>query len=288
MNLTKSQEEQIIAAVMEAGSYILTAHDIKKGVVAKPGDDNFVTEYDIGAQKMLMNHLSIIVPGARFLAEEDASVEVSADTSTDKTADNTNSGAIFIIDPIDGTTNFIYGYRKSAISIALAFGGSVIFGCVYDPYLDELFYARRGVGAFLLAGDGTPHQIHVSERPLYDSLVSFGTSPYEKHLSEPTFRLAEALFHRSRDVRRSGSAALDICYVASGRCGLFFEMSLSTWDFAAAALILTEAGGKITTIDGKELPSSDGVKSSVLAGGERALADFALEGLADIVKDYLQ
>ncbi|HOQ14959.1 MAG TPA: hypothetical protein PKZ58_07765, partial [Bacillota bacterium] len=84
MNLTKSQEEQIIAAVMEAGSYILTAHDIKKGVVAKPGDDNFVTEYDIGAQKMLMNHLSIIVPGARFLAEEDASVEVSADTSTDK------------------------------------------------------------------------------------------------------------------------------------------------------------------------------------------------------------
>lgn len=282
MELTKAQENQIIAAVKEAGRYILTAHDIRRGIIAKPGDDNFVTEYDIGAQRMLMKRLSDVVSGARFLAEE---ADVSADTSADNTADNTNNGAIFIIDPIDGTTNFIYGYRKSAISVAYVFGGTVVFGCVYDPYLDELFYARRGVGAFLLAGDANPYPIHVSERPLYDSLVSFGTSPYEKHLAEPTFHLAEALFHRSRDVRRSGSAALDICYVAAGRCGLFFEFSLSTWDFAAAALILTEAGGKITAIDGKQLPSSDGRKSSVLAGGERALADFASAGLADIIKD---
>ena len=158
------------------------------------------------------------------------------------------SGAFFIVDPIDGTTNFIRDYHASSISVALVVDGAAEFGVVYNPYLDEMFTARRGYGAFC-----NGKRLHVSSEPIENALVVFGTSPYREDLSEKSFKLAYAYFKRAADVRRSGSAALDLCAVAAGRADLFFELSLSPWDYAAGALVVEEAGGVVSDPDGGKL-----------------------------------
>lgn len=136
----------------------------------------------------------------------------------------------------------------SAISVGLALDGERYMGVVYNPYLDEMFTAVRGQGAFL---NGMP--IHVSPEPLENGVVLFGTAPYYEELNQKSFELAYDYFKRSLDVRRSGSAALDLCSVAAGRAELFFELRLCPWDFAAGSLIVEEAGGKVTTVEGAQL-----------------------------------
>lgn len=155
---------------------------------------------------------------------------------------------IYIVDPIDGTTNFMKGYQMSAISAALAKDGEVICGVVYNPYLDELFTAGKGQGAFL---NGKP--IHVSGAPLSEGLVLFGTSPYHESLAEQSFQTAYQYFKQALDVRRSGSAALDLCSIAAGRAELFFELILQPWDYAAGSLLIQEAGGVITDMEGGQI-----------------------------------
>ena len=161
----------------------------------------------------------------------------------------------FIVDPIDGTTNFIKDYHASAISIALLDEGQVVIGVVYNPYLDEMFWAERGMGAFC-----NGERIHVSDQPLENGLVLFGASPYDKQLWKRSFELAYAYFEKALDIRRSGSAALDLCSIAAGRAEVYFELQLSPWDYAAGSLIVEEAGGVVTGIDGEpiqfERPSS--------------------------------
>ncbi len=260
--------EPIIAAVIKAGSAIVTAHDVESGILVKPGDDNFATEWDLLTQKRLVASLASIAPDAVFLAEEEPDASLSALYAF--TATVPDKGTCFVIDPIDGTTNFIHGMKLSAVSVALIHDGVTAFGCVYNPYLDECFHATVGGGAFIRRrGSDTP--ISVSERALSDALVGFGTTPYDKAHADDTFSRVCDFFRICRDVRRGGSAALDVCYVAAGRFDVFFEMSLSPWDFAAAALILREAGGILTDIDGQELQSV--TKSSVLATNVAARAE---------------
>ena len=135
-----------------------------------------------------------------------------------------------------------------------------------------MFYAQRGKGAFL---NGQP--LHVSSNQLEEGLVCFGTSPYYAELIEQTFDLVKTLHKASLDVRRSGSAALDLCDIASGRCELFFECRLSPWDYAAGSLIVQEAGGRISRMDGTGISLDKGC--SVLAGGPAAWEDyFEMEG----------
>ena len=145
-----------------------------------------------------------------------------------------------------------------SISVALAVDGAVELGVIYNPYLDELFTARRGRGAFC---NGKP--IRVSSEPLENGIVIFGTSPYNKEVSEKSFKLAYEYHRRALDVRRTGSAAIDLCNIAAGRAELFFELILSPWDYAAGALIVEEAGGIVTDADGRTLPL--GRKCSVVA-----------------------
>ena len=152
------------------------------------------------------------------------------------------------MDPIDGTTNFVRDLRQSAISVALAKDGVIEYGVVLDPYKAELFSARRGGGAFL---NGS--LIHVSDRPLSQGVFGMGTAIYRREYLAPTMRLTEQLFRRSCDFRRMGAAALDLCNVACGRTELFFEYSLCPWDYAAGSLLVTEAGGVISTLDGQPL-----------------------------------
>ncbi len=240
--------------VREAGKIVLSARNIHEGIESKQGRANFVTQYDVEVQTFLINELSKKFPEAGFIGEEGDNEEVKSDYC-------------FIIDPIDGTTNFIYDYHHSAISVGLQYKGEMILGVVFNPYLDEMFHAEKGKGAFLNGGP-----IKVLDEGLADGIVGFGTAPYYRDKADETFELVRKLFDKCLDIRRSGSAALDLCYVAAGRFVLFCEKVVCTWDYAAASLIITEAGGKISTIEGEKMPFS--IPTSVLAAGSKAFEEF--------------
>lgn len=245
--------ELIIGAVRDCADIILKAHDIDTGIETKDGAANFVTKYDKTVQDELFKKLKSILPEAHLIGEEESE------------HDSVDSGYAFIVDPIDGTTNFIKDYKMSAISVGLLKDGKPHIGVVYNPYLKEMFSAEEGKGAWL-----NGHAIHVSDKELSEGLVLFGTSPYNRQLADVTFGYMRQLYDVSLDVRRSGSAALDLCSIAAGRAEVYFEMILSPWDFAAGALIVTEAGGVVSTLDREELCYDK--KCSVLAAGKRAYA----------------
>ena len=221
----------------EAGKIVRSAGDIAAKTHIKTSAADLVTEYDVAVEDFLKEKLLALLPDAVFFGEEEA---LQGDPS---------KGWVFIVDPIDGTTNFVRGFRQSGISIALAREGQVEYGVVYDPYREELFSAQRGVGAFL---NGQP--IHVSDKPLSEGIFIMGTAIYKREYIDPSMSLTTQLLRRSCDFRRFGAAAQDLCYVACGRAELFFEYSLSPWDYAAGSLIVTEAGGVASTVEGTALP----------------------------------
>jgi len=232
--------DQIIAIVKQAGEIVLSARDVASQTHEKTSAADLVTEYDLAVERFLKEALPPLMPGSVFFGEEEA-----------KDADPSRGWA-FIVDPIDGTTNFVRNLRQSCVSVALAKDGAVEYGVVYDPYKDELFSAQRGGGAFL---NGQP--IRVSGKPLAEGIFGMGTSIYRREYLEPTIHLTEQLFRRSCDFRRLGSAALDLCNVACGRTEVFFEYSLFPWDYAAGSLLITEAGGSVCTLDGAPLPITE-------------------------------
>ena len=144
--------------------------------------------------------------------------------------------------------------------------GRMAFGAIYNPYDGRLFHAEAGQGAYVRdTRTGRDLPIHVSARALHDGLAGFGTSPYyREELAEPTFRAVSSLFRMTRDVRRCGSAALDLCMVACGTLDVFIEYRLSPWDVAAGTLIVSEAGGLVTRMDGS--PVTFDAPGSILAG----------------------
>ena len=234
--IMNTEIESICGLVRDCGLFI---KDIDRGhlhVDAKSGRADLVTQYDRQVQERLRKGLLEIMPDAHFVGEE-GSIQPFAPT-----------GKFFIVDPIDGTTNFIKDYHCSSISVALVVDDAAEIGVVYNPYTDEMFCARRGQGAFC-----NGKRLHVSEEPLENGIVLFGTAPYHDELKEKTFQLAYSYFTKALDIRRSGSAALDLCAIAAGRAELFFELVLSPWDYAAGALIVTEAGGLVSDCDGRPL-----------------------------------
>ena len=255
MDLSNREILDLMCAVeREAGELLLHA----RGVLAerKTGHRDVVTEYDRRVQELLISHFSAALPEARFFCEEN-------DRHDDLHADQ-----VFIIDPIDGTMNFVRGFHHSCISAAFMRSGAVCAAAVYNPYVDELFSAIRGEGAWL---NGRP--VRVSDAPLSESVVCVGTSPYDVSLADRSFALAKAAFLAGLDIRRQGSAELDLCSVAAGRAGVYFELGLSLWDYAAGMLIVEEAGGICRTVTGEALPLT-AEKSSMVAGGKQALKDF--------------
>lgn len=223
----------------------------------KTGRRDVVTEYDRRIQAFLMDELSKAVPEAGFFCEENGR------------QGGLDGPCVFIIDPIDGTMNFVHGFKHSCVSVACASFGQLVAGAVYNPYAGEMFSAWNGGGAFL---NGRP--IHVSREALENSVVCCGTAPYAPELTERSFELMERVFRGSLDIRRQGSAALDLCSVAAGRAGAYFEMSVSLWDWAAGGLIVREAGGLCTDLEGAPLPLS-GRKTSILAAGPQAGTELA-------------
>ncbi len=248
--------EFIPELMREASKIILSAHDIASSIDSKSGEANFVTAYDVAVQNFLYKEIDKRLPDAVIIGEE----------SDDNHMEALTTKVCFIIDPIDGTTNFIHNYRTSAISVGITDGGKVVYGAIYNPYQNLLYFAERGKGAYLQSG-GTATRIRVSDRSLHDALACFGTSPYyREELGDITFERAKWLFMNTRDIRRSGSAALDLTTVACGAVDIFFEYRLSPWDFAAGSLIIEEAGGVITQFDGS--PITLDKPCSILAGNK--------------------
>lgn len=227
---------KIIDIVRKAGDIMLGANRDSIQIDSKAGSANFVTEYDKKVESFLKTELLAAIPDAVFVGEEGEEKNYSLE------------GRCFIVDPIDGTTNFIKDYHMSCISVGLLEDGVPSLAVIYNPYLNEMYYAKRREGAFC-----NGKQIHVSSQPLSNGIVLFGTSPYNEELNEKSFQMAFSYFKQALDIRRSGSAALDLCAIASGRAELYFELILSPWDYAAGTLLVTEAGGVITTIDGGEV-----------------------------------
>ncbi len=229
--------DEIMQIAKEAGRIMLTARH--PGIMEKGGHANFCTETDEKIQAFLVDRLSALVPYASFLGEEDG-----MDVFTEKMS----KGYCFVLDPIDGTSNFIYGYRPSVVSIGLLKEGQPFMGLVYNPYDDMAFYAIKGKGACL-----NGERIMSSEAPLSDSLIAFGTAPYYTELQAKTFEIAQKLLPLCVDLRRSGTAAWDMCCCAMGRCSLYYELKIQLWDYAAAALIAEEAGCILTDAKGQAL-----------------------------------
>ena len=248
--------DKIVPIAGECGKMMLAADQDIIEAETKSSWRDLVTVYDKRIQDYAKDALKESFPEAGFLCEEE-----------NRSAEAEDKDALtFVIDPIDGTLNFVHHYGHSCISIACIQDKDPVAAVIYDPYKNELFTAELGKGAYL-----NGERIRVTDKCLKDTVVLFGTSPYNLELVDETMGRVRALYGHCLDIRRTGSAALDLCYVAAGRAGLYFELELSVWDYAAGALIVQEAGGICSNINGGSLQYCEPRKSSVVAGNIKTI-----------------
>jgi len=240
--------EEALKAAQKAGRMLKKNIDACREISFK-GVVDLVTNFDNQSQRMIFKHLSNVFPGHGFLAEEGLS-------------DSKGSEFQWIIDPLDGTTNYAHSFPVFTVSIALEEKDEIIVGVVYDPMREEIFWAAKGEGAFL-----NGKKIKVSSvDDLNKSLLATGF-PYDIRVSEVNNIVHFNNFlTRAQAIRRCGSAALDLCYVACGRFDGFWELKLKPWDMAAGALIVQQGGGRISDFQNEEfnLDSSEIVASNRL------------------------
>ena len=225
-------EAGIIEAIVRAAATFMDrtgGFDIKE----KGARENIVTSSDLAVQHFLMKELRERFPEIGFLCEEEDMTDIQGHE------------AVWVIDPIDGTCNYSRGNENCCISVAMVSGGEPVLGVVYSPWRNELYTALKGMGAFC---NGKP--IHVSDRPFEKGLLFTAMSLYKKDLAKACSDVIYDLYMECNDVRRTGSAAVELCLMAAGFAELYFEMRLMPWDFAAAGLILEEAGGSVCGFDG--------------------------------------
>ena len=214
---------QIMNLAREAGGLMLKYRNA--AIHQKEGHFNFVTDADVSVQSFLKKELLSLLPGSRFFAEDQEN-EPLTDAPT------------FVVDPIDGTLNFMCCRNMSAVSIGLLENKQPVLGVIFNPYADEMFSAEAGKGAWM-----NGKEIHASQTAFENAMVCFGTSPYDSDLVSRSMNAARQFLQQSGDLRRSGSAAIDLCDIACGRADIFFELRLRPWDVAAGSLIVREAGG---------------------------------------------
>lgn len=226
-----------ILAAQQAGEVLKKAFSSSYSSTSKGGKHNLVTEYDQKVEDLIIKFIRKHFPDHGFLGEEGGSTG------------ETSQGVQWLIDPIDGTVNFAHNIPVFSVSIAASFQGNPLSGVVYNPMTNELFVAEKGLGAYL---NGIP--IKVTKTPiLADAILATGF-PY--NVNENPLRCIDHFVSFAKlgvPIRRLGSAALDLAYVASGRFDGFWEVSLHPWDFAAGKLLVEEAGGKITTYHKEEV-----------------------------------
>lgn len=231
-----------VRAARRAGRIINRASvDLDQLQIARKQRNDFVTEVDHASEQAIIETLLGSYPDHAILAEESGHT-VDKQSATVQDAEN-----IWIIDPLDGTTNFIHGFPQYAVSIALMQRGVVTQAVIYDPTRDELFTASKGRGAFL-----NDRRIRVSKRTKIDEALVGTGFPYRQidHIDD-YLKMFKLVTERAAAVRRPGAAALDLAYVACGRYDAFFEFGLAPWDIAAGSLLISEAGGLIGNFSGE-------------------------------------
>ena len=217
----------------EAGALLMTYYGGPLQIESKSVRNDLVTQADRASEALIVRRLREIFPDSSILGEETG-------------MHHGTNGQRWIVDPLDGTTNFAHGYPPFCVSIGYEEDGKLAAGVIYAPKLDECFSARRGCGATL---NGAPIRVSTIAT-LADSLACTGFAPRYRERNLPEFAMMMDLVHA---VRRDGSAALDLAYVAAGRFDCFWEFGLHAWDIAAGALIIREAGGRVSGIDGTAL-----------------------------------
>ncbi len=221
------------SAAEEAGELLVKGLGEKRSVSSKSGPTDLVTQYDRNAQELIVDIIQDSYPDHSILAEEEFGVE--------------KSSTKWIIDPLDGTTNYVYDYPIFDVSIGVESEGDMLVGVVHIPVLDETYAAVRGSGATL---NGKPISVSSTDE-LSSSLLSTGF-PYDEDLVPKALEVFSNMVRKTRGIRRDGAAAVDLAFVASGRYDGFWELGLAPWDVAAGSLIIEEAGGYVTDFSGEK------------------------------------
>ncbi len=254
MSLTSPNMTVMTAAVRKASRKLSRDFgEVENLQVAKKGPSDFVTRADIAAEKVLREELERARPGYSFLLEEAGEIK------------GTDATHRWIIDPLDGTLNFMHAIPHFAISLALERDGVIVAGVIYNPITDELYTAERGRGAYL-----NNHRLRVSARTnLTECLFATGLPFHGKPNHEPALAEVGIVMAMAAGVRRFGAAALDLAYLAAGRYDGFWERGLQPWDMAAGILMVREAGGTVTDFSGGD---------NMLKSGEILASNGAVQG----------
>lgn len=230
------REPLIVAmeAAQQAGKLVRERiGSISQEEISQKSFSDFVTKVDLESEKTIINNIKKHFPNHQIMAEESSKDYKKADY-------------LWIIDPLDGTTNFIHSFPFIAISIALMYKGELIIGVIHDPLRNETFYAESGSGAFL---NGKKIKVSSIKKP-ESSLIATGFPFRNKQYIEKYVKIFHRMLHSVNDLRRAGAAAIDLAYVACGRVDGFFEYALSPWDIAAGTVLIKEAGGVVSDFDG--------------------------------------
>lgn len=232
----KQLTEKVCSISKEVGAFIQQeSTKLSSGDIETKSKNSLVTYVDKTTEKIVVDFLSELIPESGFIAEEGTS---------NKKGEKYN----WVIDPLDGTTNFIHGIPTYCVSIALLKKNELILGVIYEPNQDEMFYAWKNGGAYL---NGKSISVS-STTKISNALLATGFPYYDYERIDGYMNMLKWLMHNSRGVRRIGSAAIDLAYVACGRFDAFYEYSLNPWDVAAGAIIVDEAGGSVKDFEGGE------------------------------------
>ena len=239
--------DKIIELVKEASLFVFDK-ELRNSVSMK-GSADFVTAVDLKISNYIKEKLKILTPEIGFMSEEEDG-ELVAER--------------WILDPIDGTTNLVYDYNMSSVSLAYFDGKQIAFVVIYNPYNNDLFVAWSGQGAYL---NGVKLNC-APDREIENCLIEFGAGSTKKQYTQQSFEIAKEVFSSCLDIRRICSSALAIAYVAAGKLNGYFERSIKPWDYAAATLLLKECGCKFSDWDSKEIQYNNA--SSFVCGTPKA------------------
>ena len=259
-----------INCAAKAGEWIASRLGNHAKLEQKLSSQDLVTEVDKGTERLIRKLVHTHFPHHSFLGEE--GVEPGPEASSQALADVAQEEYLWIVDPIDGTTNFVHGFPYFSVSIALAHKGEVILGVIYDPMKDELFIAEKGKGAYV---HGKLMKVS-GESKLQDSLIATGFPADPQYALPLNMKGLNHLVPKVRNVRVAGSAALHLAYVAAGRLSGFWEIGLNSWDLAAGVLMVKESGGIVTDTEGQ--PYKLGVRNVIASNG--AIHDEFVQELA--------
>jgi myo-inositol-1(or 4)-monophosphatase len=258
----------------EAGALLISYFG--KVSIEYKGDADLVTQADRSSEKLIVERIRKQWPHHDLIGEEGSRTETGSDYR-------------WYVDPLDGTTNFAHGYPVFCVSMGLEYKGELLAGVVYDPTRDEMFAAAKGSGAQL---NGRAIRVSKTAR-LKESLVATGFPSHKRH-KNPNINFYHQITLRSHGVRRAGSAALDLCYVACGRYDAFWEFNLNSWDTAAGVLLVHEAGGKVTnfrgepfSIDSRQVLATNGVLHAEMLKEFGEIMAGRVEGLPSVA-EYLK